>query len=122
MPLSEHEQQILEDIERGLTEEDPRFAHSVSRQTLYTHLAIRIRWATVGFVAGFLLLLLYVVSIWIALAGFALMLASAFIAYRALKQIGQDQLRLVSHEGRFSLPLFLARVTGRYSPGSGPVD
>jgi hypothetical protein len=30
MPLSEHEQRILEDIERRLQQEDPRFAQQVA--------------------------------------------------------------------------------------------
>ncbi|HSL68097.1 MAG TPA: DUF3040 domain-containing protein, partial [Actinomycetota bacterium] len=39
MPLSEHEQQILEEIEKRLAEEDPRLVEAVSRTSLYTHLA-----------------------------------------------------------------------------------
>jgi hypothetical protein len=44
MPLSEQEQRILEDIERRLQQEDPRFAQQVSRSSLYSHLTRRIRW------------------------------------------------------------------------------
>jgi len=118
MPLSEHEQRILEDIERRLEEDDPRLADAVARTSLYTHLARRIRWATLAFVAGFIMLLLFFVSQWVALAGFAVMLISALIAYRYLKQIGQDQLR--SMQNRYSLPAFLARLSGRFRQGPGP--
>ena len=34
MPLSEHEQRILDEIERRLAEEDPRLVESVSRASL----------------------------------------------------------------------------------------
>ncbi len=120
MPLSEHEQRILEDIERRLSEDDPRFAETVSTTSLYSHLARRIRWASLAFLAGFVLLLLFFVSIWIALAGFIVMLAAALLCYRSLKQLGQDQLRTMVRDGRFSLPALLARLSGRYPPDDDP--
>ncbi|MEX0991893.1 MAG: DUF3040 domain-containing protein [Actinomycetota bacterium] len=120
MPLSEHEQRILEDIERRLSEDDPRFAETVGSTSLYSHLARRIRWASLAFLAGFALLLLFFVSIWIALAGFVVMLAAALLCYRSLKQLGQDQLRAMVRDGRFSLPGLLARLTGRLPPGDDP--
>ena len=52
MPLSDHEQRILEEIERRLAEDDPKLDEQVGRTDLYTHLARRIRLACVGFVAG----------------------------------------------------------------------
>ena len=52
MPLSDHEQRILEEIERRLAEEDPKLDEHVGRTDLYTHLARRIRLATAGFVVG----------------------------------------------------------------------
>ena len=45
MPLSDHEQRILEEIERRLAEDDPAFVEQVGRTDLYTHLARRIRLA-----------------------------------------------------------------------------
>ena len=120
MPLSEHEQRILEDIEKRLSEDDPRFAETVTRTSLYTHLARRIRWASLAFFAGFALLMLFFVSIWIALVGFVVMLGAALLCYRYLKQLGQDQLRSMAREGRFSLPALLARLSGRLPPGQDP--
>jgi hypothetical protein len=118
MPLSEHEQRILEDIERQLVEDDPRLAEQVSTTSLYSHLARRIRWAVALFFVGFALLLLFFISLWAALVGFALMLTSALLTYRYLKQMGQDQLRTLSREGRLSLPALLARWSGRFRDGS----
>ena len=63
MPLSDHEQRILDEIERRLAEDDPRSSSRSGRTDLYTHLARRIRFAALAFVVGALLLLLFVVSV-----------------------------------------------------------
>ena len=68
MPLTPHEQKILDEIERRLAEEDPRLVESVSRATVAAHALRRIRWGLAGFAAGFVLLLLFVASIWFAVA------------------------------------------------------
>jgi hypothetical protein len=114
MPLSEQEQRILEDIERRLQQEDPRFAQQVSRSSLYSHLTRRIRWGALAFVAGFIMLMLFVVSVWVAIAGFGVMLASGLVVYHQLRRMGGEQIRAVSSSGRFSLPAFLARLTQRF--------
>jgi hypothetical protein len=93
MPLSEHEQRILEEIERRLAEEDPRLVDQVSRTSLYTHLARRIKLAVLAFIAGFVMLMLFWVSVALAVAGFVLMLGSAALVYRYLKRIGREHLR-----------------------------
>ena len=76
MPLSPDEQRILDEIEQKLAEEDPRLVDAVSRTSLYTHLASRIRWASIAFLAGFFMLMAFPVALWIAAAGFGVMLAS----------------------------------------------
>lgn len=116
MPLSEHEQRILEDIERRLKEDDPRLADAVETTSLYRHLARRIRWASLAFLGGFVMLLLFWLSLWVALAGFAVMLVSALLVYGAMKKIGQDQLRTLQQQGGFSLAAILARLAGRSDP------
>ena len=116
MPLSEHEQRILEDIERRLEEEDPRLVQAVERSSLHSHLARRIRWASLAFFAGFVMLMLFFLSVWVALAGFAVMLGSALLVYKYMRQIGQDQLRSLQQQGPFSLAAVLARLSGRFRP------
>jgi hypothetical protein len=113
MPLSEHEQHILEEIEKNLAEEDPRLVEAVSRTSLYTHLARRIRWASVAFLLGFVMLMLFPVSLWVAIGGFGVMLVSALLVYRYLKQLGKDQVRAIQQSGRFSIAGLLARLSGR---------
>jgi len=114
MPLSPDEQRILEEIEQRLAEEDPRLVEQVSRTSLYSHLARRIRWASVAFLVGFLMLMLFAVSLWIAIVGFSVMLASSLLIYRYLKQLTIDQLRAIQQSGRFSIAAILARMTGRF--------
>jgi hypothetical protein len=115
MPLSEHEQRILDEIERRLAEEDPRLVESVSRTSLATHLLRRIRWAIMAFVLGFALLMVFEISIWAAVGGFAVMLASALLVYHYLKQMGRDQLRQLERGGgRLSVTAALARLAERF--------
>jgi hypothetical protein len=115
MPLTPHEQRILEEIERRLAEEDPRLVQSVSKATVAAHALRRIRWGLAGFILGFVLLLLFVASIWFALAGFALMLASGLVIYHHLRRMGKDQLRSHGERGgHLSVTAALARLAERF--------
>ena len=114
MPLNDHEQKILEEIERRLSEEDPRLVEQVSRTNLHTHAWGRMKMAIVGFVVGLLLLLLVGVSVWIAAAGFVLMTLSALLAYRYAGRLGDDR----ATSGTFGR--LAARVAGKLRrPASG---
>ncbi|MGH2685592.1 MAG: DUF3040 domain-containing protein [Actinomycetota bacterium] len=114
MPLSEQEQRILEDIERRLQQEDPRFAQSVERASLTSHVTRRIGWGALTFVVGFVMLMLFAVSVWVAIAGFGVMLVSALFVYQQIQRMGRDQIRAVGSGGRLSLPAFLARLSQRF--------
>jgi hypothetical protein len=114
MPLTPHEQRILEEIERRLAEEDPRLVESVARATVTTHALARIRWGIAGFVVGFILLMLFVLSLWAAVAGFVIMLASGLVVYTYLKRMGRDQLRSIERGGKLSLTAALARMAERF--------
>ncbi len=120
MPLSDHEQHILDEIERRLAEEDPRLVEAVSRTSLYTHLVRRIRWASLAFLAGFVMLMLFPVSLWIAVGGFGVMLVSSLLVYRYLKQLGKEQVRALQQSGRFSIASILARLSGRFRGPTPP--
>jgi fatty acid desaturase len=113
MPLSDHEQRILDDIERRLAEEDPRLVEQVGRTTLSAHLARRIRLAAIGFIAGGAMLFFIAVSIWLPLLGFFVMAVATFFAFRYVKQLGRDQMRALQEDRRFSVAAILARVATR---------
>lgn len=106
MPLSEHEQRILEDIERRLQQEDPRFANAVTRTSLTGHLVRRIRWGAAAFIVGFVMLMLFALSVWVAVAGFVVMLLSALVVYQQLRRIGRGS---DDASGRLSLAALLSR-------------
>ncbi|GIU96775.1 MAG: hypothetical protein KatS3mg013_0578 [Actinomycetota bacterium] len=114
MPLSEHEQRILEEIERRLAEEDPKLVEQVGRTDLYSHLARRIRLAALAFVLGFVMILLFVVSVWIATAGFVVMVLSALLIYRYLGRLGRDQVRAMQSSGTLTLTGLLGRIAARF--------
>lgn len=118
MPLSEHEQRILEEIEQRLAEDDPRLVEQVGRTDLYTHLARRIRLAVIAFVLGCVLLLLVPVSKWgplIAAVGFVTMIGSALLIYRYLGQLGRDQIRALQSDGG-SFTGIIGRLAARFRP------
>jgi membrane protein implicated in regulation of membrane protease activity len=121
MPLSEHEQHILEEIEKRLAEEDPRLVESVTKASVTAHALRRVRWGVAGFVVGLIMLLLFFVKLAIALAGFVVMLACSLVIYHFLKRAGRDQLRSYADRGgHLSVTAALARLAERLRrPRSG---
>jgi hypothetical protein len=78
MALNEHEQRILEEIERQLYEDDPKLAETVANTTLKSVQRRQHRLAFVGFGIGLLVMLvLFTSSTVLAGAGFLVMLTSA---------------------------------------------
>ncbi|HTT52931.1 MAG TPA: DUF3040 domain-containing protein [Streptosporangiaceae bacterium] len=89
MPLSEHEQRQLEQIERALYAEDPKFAQAVRAKDPRVHYKRRIVEAAIGFLLGVGLLLAGVVSklTVIGVAGFVVMLACSMWALSAWRHM-----------------------------------
>jgi DUF3040 family protein len=111
MPLSEHEQQILEQYEKEL-QQDPHLTKRISRSSLYTRLSRRVRLAVVGFVVGLVMIMLFWVSLWVSVIGFTLMLLSGLIISHYIKRIGRDQ--LVARGGKLPMAGFIARIAERF--------
>ncbi|MFJ1752556.1 DUF3040 domain-containing protein [Kitasatospora sp. NPDC088134] len=88
MPLSEHEQRLLEQMERALYAEDPKFASALEGTGLRTYTRRRVYLAGAGFVAGVALLMGGLVAqvIWISVAGFLVMLGCAVLAVTAWRR------------------------------------
>ncbi len=89
MPLSEHEQRQLEQIEQALRADDPRFADAVNATDPRVHYKRRIIEAALGFVIGVGLLLAGVVInvILIGVAGFMVMLACSMWAVTSYRRM-----------------------------------
>lgn len=91
MPLSEEELRLLEQMERALVEEDPKFASTLRGTSLRRSARRRAIAAAVAFVVGIALMMGGVVSgtgaigFVIGIAGFVVMLAAATIGLTAMR-------------------------------------
>lgn len=78
MPLDEHEQKILDEIERQLYEEDPKLAAMVAKAVRGDATRWKMRLAVVAFVAGAVLMFAsFTVSLIVAGLGFLVMVGTA---------------------------------------------
>lgn len=95
MTLSEREQQILQDIERRLYEQDPKFAQGVASSTLQAHLLRNVRRGIAMFALGFLVLIVFFFRpvLAIGVAAFLLMLGAATYTYQSVRRAGAEQMR-----------------------------
>lgn len=105
MPLSEHEQRQLEQIEQALYADYPKLAQAVRARDPRVHYKRRMFEATAGFLIGVGVLLAGVVYRqhffpWFAVGGFVVMLACAMWALNSWRHMG-------------------GTVTGRGLPGRG---
>ena len=82
MPLSEHEQRMLEQMERALYAEDPKFATALEAAGKRRHTRRRTAQAILGFLLGIVLLMtgMMVQQIWVSVIGFLAMLGGALLA------------------------------------------
>lgn len=96
VPLSEHEQRMLEQMERALYAEDPKFATALEGSGLRTYTRRRVYQAVAGFLVGIALLMAGMVAqqIWISVVGFLVMLGCAVLAvtgWRKAPKPGEQQ-------------------------------
>jgi Flp pilus assembly protein TadB len=90
MPLSEHEQRILAELEESLSTQDPRFAERVANETVYRHAGRQCKWAGLFFVLGLVFLIaFYSYSVLLGLFGVGVMFASAIVFERNLRRMGK---------------------------------
>ncbi|HUZ09502.1 MAG TPA: DUF3040 domain-containing protein [Acidimicrobiales bacterium] len=90
VPLSEHEQRILAELEESLVRQDPEFAERVRSETVYRHAGRFCKWSAVGFVAGVTVLVaFYSRSVVLGFLGVAVMFASAVVFERNLRRMGR---------------------------------
>ena len=100
MPLSEHEQRLLDQIERALYAEDPKFVSTVRTADLRSVMRRRLRWAAAVFVVGFVLLLAGVTEPVVGIVGFLVMLGAIGLGLSAWKRIGSNPTTLRAVDGR----------------------
>ncbi|MEU1366159.1 DUF3040 domain-containing protein [Streptomyces sp. NPDC005803] len=106
MPLSEHEQRMLEQMERALYAEDPKFATALEGSGLRTYTRRRVYQAIAGFLVGIALLMAGMVAqqFWvISVVGFLIMLGCAVLAvtgWRKAPKPGEQQAVRAGGAGR----------------------
>lgn len=88
MALSENEEKILAEIERGLAAEDPAFVERTRRATSGRSQVVRLRWSVAGFAVGLLAMLALTFHVAWGVVGFALMLVSTVVGIQALSSLG----------------------------------
>jgi Protein of unknown function (DUF3040) len=90
VPLSEHEQRQLEQIEQALYTDYPKLAQAVRARDPRIHYKRRVVYAAIGFLLGVGLLLAGVVSkvVFVGVGGFVVMLACAMWALTSWRHMG----------------------------------
>jgi hypothetical protein len=90
VPLSDHEQKILAELEESLVKQDPEFAERVRSETVYRHAGRYCKWAAVTFVLGVVILVaFYSKSVVAGFVGVVIMFASAVWFERNLRRMGR---------------------------------
>ena len=115
MPLSEHEQQLLEQMEQALYAEDPKFASQMQGAGARAAARRRVAIGVVGVVVGLALVLVGVnTTMWIGAIGFAVMVAAVAFALTPPRR-GKATLGAVQPDGtvRRAVP------RPKASPGKG---
>jgi DUF3040 family protein len=100
VPLSEHEQHLLEQMEQALYAEDPKFASQMQGSTVRDRLRRHITLGILAVVAGLVLVVLGVVNeaVWLGAIGFALMVGGAAYAVTP-PRTPRPTLGAVGHDG-----------------------
>ncbi|HEY5684510.1 MAG TPA: DUF3040 domain-containing protein [Acidimicrobiia bacterium] len=90
MPLDDHEQRILDEIERQFYEQDPDLAHAVRGLSRTRRLGIRL--PLIGVVVGILIVLVsFTANTLLAFGGFVLIVASATAVVYGIRSRGIGQ-------------------------------
>ena len=90
MPLSEHEQRVLQQLEESLKRDDPAFEKKVREANVYREAGRRFRWAACGFLAGLVILLVFFTSnLLVGLVGVAIMFVSGVVMERNVRRMGR---------------------------------
>jgi hypothetical protein len=89
VPLSEHEQRQLDQIEQALYADYPRFANAVRASDPRVHYKRRVIQAALGFLIGIGLLLAGVMTLYVVIgvAGFVVMLGSSMWALNSYRHM-----------------------------------
>lgn len=90
MPLSEHEQRVLHELEQALYQQDPAFADRVRSETVYRHAGRYLKWSVLGFVAGLAVMVAFFTqSVALGFVGVLIMFGSLVTFWTNLRRMGK---------------------------------
>jgi Protein of unknown function (DUF3040) len=90
VPLSEHEQRVLQELEQALYQQDPDFAARVRSESVYRYAGRNLKWSIVGFVAGLAVMLaFFTTSVYLGFAGVLVMFVSLLAFWKNLRRMGK---------------------------------
>ncbi len=90
MPLSEHEQRILHQLEQSLYKEDPDFAERVRSETVYRHAGRHCVWSGLVFVAGLAFMIVtFTSSVALGFLGVVVMFLAAMVFATNARRMGR---------------------------------
>jgi hypothetical protein len=90
LPLSEHEQRILHELEQSLYQEDPGFAERVRSETVYRHAGRYCIWSALVFVAALVFMILtFSRSVVLGFVGVVVMFLSGVVFAKNARRMGK---------------------------------
>ena len=90
MPLSEHEQRILHELEQSLYQEDPDFAERVRSETVYRHAGRYYIWSALVFVAALVFMFFtFSSSVILGFVGVVVMFLSGVVFANNARRMGK---------------------------------
>ncbi len=90
MPLSEHEQRVLQELEQALYHDDPAFANRVRQENVYRYAGRYLKWSILGFVVGLaVMVVFFTTSVFIGFLGVLIMFASLVSFWTNLRRMGK---------------------------------
>jgi hypothetical protein len=90
VPLSEHEQRVLHELEQALYQQDPAFADRVRSENVYRYAGRYLKWSVLGFVAGLAVMLaFFTTSVILGFVGVLIMFASLVTFWTNLRRMGK---------------------------------
>lgn len=125
MPLSEHEQRLLDQIERSLLDSDPKFASAVRASDPRNHAWRRLLLAVLIFVLGVGVMVFGLIANFtpggvpvLGIGGFVVMFSAAVLAAQSFRRTAAPGLRVVDGESGGTPRSGSSRKASRRSAGS----
>ena len=101
MPLSEHEQRVLQELEQALYQQDPEFAARVRSENVYRYAGRNLKWSIVAFVVGLAVMVgFFATSLFLGFLGVLIMFVSLLAFWTNLRRMGKAGWHDIGHSLR----------------------